>query len=333
MQDSIQPTALFAQQSITFLRARLTLRLLDDAMLPEAKGAMLRGGFGYAFQQGSCPAACWSRAEQCTSHPICAYRRLFEPPRPTDVPLLHNLQDIPRAFVIEPPTDDRRAFRAGEGLEFGLVLIGRGIDELAAFLQGFERLGTLGLGRSQARFRLERVEALHPWQPTGEVLYQDGRAVAGRSALPTIDAAAMLTYASALPADLRLTLWSPLRLKSHGEMLRQFDLAVLVRAISWRLAALNLFYSTSATLVDLRALSEFVHGVQVEPIDLRWDDLLRTSTRGGTLKTMPQGGLVGNVYLRAVPLPIRALLVAGSVAHVGKASTFGHGGLSIKRVG
>lgn len=45
-------------ESLPILRARVTFRLLQHAMLPPYKGAMLRGGFGYAFQRATCPEAC-----------------------------------------------------------------------------------------------------------------------------------------------------------------------------------------------------------------------------------------------------------------------------------
>ncbi len=51
------------------LRARVMLRLLEDATLPVHKAAMLRGGFGYAFQRATCPASCWGQSERCqTGH-------------------------------------------------------------------------------------------------------------------------------------------------------------------------------------------------------------------------------------------------------------------------
>lgn len=84
--------------------------------------------------------------------------------------------------MIEPPLDQKRCYAAGDSLEFGLVLIGRGVDFLPYFLHGFEALGATGLERELAKARLERVEALAPFEPTGTSIYQDGR-VADRSEL------------------------------------------------------------------------------------------------------------------------------------------------------
>ncbi|HEX9369654.1 MAG TPA: hypothetical protein VF897_01560, partial [Roseiflexaceae bacterium] len=182
------PRSPLAGLELPILRARVTMRLLEDAALPAAKGAMLRGGFGYAFQRAACPQACWGRSHECAVGALCPYRWVFETPHPPGVAHLHDLQDVPRPFVIEPPLDGRSRYAAGDALEFGLILIGRGIDHLAYFLFGFEQLGRMGLGARNARGRLERVEALRPWQPTGMAIYQDGRVVAGHDdRRPTTD--------------------------------------------------------------------------------------------------------------------------------------------------
>jgi hypothetical protein len=316
--------------ALPLLRARVTLRLLEDGPLPEFKGAMLRGGFGYAFQRVSCPPPCWGRSEACAASALCPYRWVFETPRPPGVEHLRSLQDIPRPFVIEPPPDGRTSYRAGESLEFGLVLIGRGVSYLPYFLAGFEELGRLGLGRGPVHARLERVEALRPWQPTGVVVYQDGRALADTGDLPLIDAAAIAERARQLPPTLHLTLHAPLRLKARGEFLRALDLPAIVQAACWRLNTLCIFHGDGPWEVDHRALVEQARAVAVERARLRWLDVQRTSTRGGREETMPQGGLLGTALLHGVSEELRAVLLAGEVVHIGKACTFGHGGYRLE---
>jgi hypothetical protein len=306
----------------------VTLRLLTHTQLPEYKGAMLRGGFGYAFQRASCPQSCWNNADGCALAQLCPFRWIFATPRPPGIEQIHDLHDIPRPFVIEPPTDGRREYRAGEALEFGLVVIGRAIDHLPYFLYSFEQLGRMGLGRDLAPARLERVEVLRPWQPIGTTIYQDGRAIGNDWDLPLITAQAIAAHAAQLPDDLRIELLTPLRLKARGNLLRSIDLGALVQAICWRLNTLSIFHGNGPWDVDHRTLVEQARAVAVEQ-RVRWVELLRTSTRGDDPQTMPQGGLVGSAILRGVPEAVRSVLLAGSVIHVGKSATFGHGGMGI----
>jgi hypothetical protein len=336
------------------------MRLLEDTALPASKGAMLRGGFGYAFQRSACPQPCWGASDRCAVGALCPYRWVFETPHPPGVSHLHDLQDVPRPFVIEPPLDGRTHYTAGDALEFSLVLIGRGIDHLPYFLFAFEQLGRMGLGRQHARARLERVEALRPWQPIGVAIYQDGRVLSAQNreprtenhaveytttgkeqtsaharssdGLPLYDAAAVAARAAALPADLRLTLRTPLRVKARGAFIETIDLGAIVQAACWRLNALSTFHGGGPWEVDHRALVAQARQVMIEGAQARWVDWERTSTRAPGPRTMKLGGIVGGAVLRGVPPEVRAILLMGSLVHVGKACVFGHGGYELEGV-
>lgn len=329
--DAAPPTACL-RTGLPVLRARVTLRLLEPAILPVHKAAMLRGSFGYAFQRTTCPQLCWGQSERCARETLCSYRQVFETPHPPDSPHLHNLRDVPRPFVIEPPTDGQTRLAAGASLEFGLVLIGRGIDYLPYFLFGFEQVGRMGLGKQQARARLERVEALHPWQPTGLVIYQDGVVLTSAAPLPTIEAEQVTARARTLPADLLLTLRTPLRVKTQGDWLQTIDPAALVQALCWRLNALAAFHGSGPWEADYRPFVDQARSIVVAEEDVGWADWTRTSTRSGTFKKMTLGGLLGSAVLRGVPPAVRTLLLAGSLVHVGKACVFGHGGYTLDRL-
>lgn len=310
---------------LELLRARVTLRMLDGTTLPAYKGALLRGGFGYAFQRATCPPACWGYSRICPVPTVCPYRWVFETPHPPDVAHLHDLRDVPRPFVIEPPLDGRTSYAAGDPLEFGLVLIGQGIFHLPYFLFGFEQLGRAGLGREHAKARLERVEALQPWQVTGKVIYQDGQVLTNGLDLPLLDGATLAEGAMLLPEDLQLRLHTPLRLKAQGDFLRRVEPAALVQALCWRLNALATFHGSGPWGVDYRSLVGQARAIAVEQEQVSWVDWERTSTRGGRQQKMKLGGIVGSAVLRGVPPEVRVVLMAGSMVHVGKACVFGHG--------
>jgi hypothetical protein len=314
------------------LRARVTLRLLEDTTLPVHKAALLRGGFGYAFQRATCPQPCWGQSDQCATDTICPYRQVFETPRPPDSDCLRNLRDIPRPFVIEPPTDGKTRYGGGDSLEFTLVLIGRGIDFLPYFLFGFEQVGRMGLGKQRARAQLERVEALRPWQPMGRVIYQDGEVLTSAEPLPALTADIVTARAYTLPADLRLVLRTPLRVKARGDFLQQIDPAALVQTICWRLQALAAFHSSSPWEADYRPLVDQAREVVVAEEQVGWADWTRTSTRGGAAKKMTLGGLLGSAVLRNVSPDLRVVLLMGSLVHVGKACVFGHGEYTLQRL-
>jgi len=320
-------TGLVLPDGLPLLRVRLTLRLIEATTLPAYKGGMLRGGFGYAFKRSSCPQPCWDR-DTCAVETLCPYRWIFETPHPPEVPHLHNLRDVPRPFVIDPPTDRRTRYAAGDTIEFTLTLIGQGITYLAYFLFGFEHLARMGLGGRSGRARLERAEALRPWQPVGQVIYQDGRAQSGLDDTTRsycYDAAAVMHQAAALPGDLWLTLETPLRIKHRGDWLHRVDPAALVQAACWRINALAVFHGDGPWPVDHRALVDQARAILVEREQVRWEDWERTSRHRKDQPTMKIGGLVGRAMLRDVPPDVRTVLLLGSLVHLGKACVFGHG--------
>jgi hypothetical protein len=318
---------------LSIVRARVTMRMLEPATLPPYKGAMLRGGFGYAFQRATsaCPTTCWGHADACNATLVCPYRQYFEPERVAQGGPLHDLRDIPRAFVIEPPLDERRSYAAGDALEFGLVLIGKAIDVLPNFLYGFAELGRSGLGAQLAKARLEHAAALRPFQHSGLTIFADDEAHVPADP-PTYNLAELPSHAARLPADLRLTFQTPLRVKSGGAFIEHVDLAAIVQAACWRLAALTRFYGDRTWDVDYQPIVAAARRVRIERAETRWFDWERTSTRGGGRRSMKLGGLIGGVSLREVPLDVRTVLLAASLLHVGKATVFGHGQLAISHM-
>jgi hypothetical protein len=157
------------------------------------------------------------------------------------------------------------------------------------------------------------------------VIYQDGRVLADTTALPLIDAAEIALRAAALPENLQLSLQTPLRVKTRGEFVRSIDPVALVQAACWRLNALATFHGGGPWEVDHRALVAQAREVTVEQAQARWVDWERTSSRGPEPRQMTLGGIVGGAVLRGVPPEVRAVLLVGSVVHVGKACVFGHG--------
>ncbi len=331
--DPLTPVPFYLPADLPILRARFSLRLLADARLPAYKGGMFRGGFGYAFQRATCPQSCWGKSKMCGLGVICPYRWVFETPHPPEIHHLHDLQDIPRPFVIDLPDERRTQFSAGETLEFGLVMIGRGIDYLPYFIFGFARFAEAGLGVQRVPARLERVEVLERWQPVGRVIYQDGQVLANEATLPLLDGAAIAAHAAHLPADLLLMLRTPLRVKSQGALLTDIDLPALVRAVCWRLNALATFHGAGPWTLDYRSVVEATRAVLLKDVKVQWEEWARRSTRPSAEQTMQMGGLLGTALLCGVPVAVRTVLLAGSLVHVGKACVFGHGAYRLASIG
>ena len=147
--------------------------------------------------------------------------------------------------------------------------------------------------------------------------------------LPLLNLAELPLQATTMAADLQLELRTPLRVKAGGAFINQFDLGAVVQATCWRISTLAAFHGPGPWAYDYRPLVATARSISVEAIDVAWVDWERTSTRGGAQRQMKLGGLIGKVNLRAVPTPIRAVLLAAQLLHLGKACVFGHGWIGI----
>src|SRR5579875_3628241 len=114
-------------------RYRFLLRATTFLHLSAFAGSTLRGGFGHVFKHTVCvwpPGDC----SRCVLKDRCAYPYVFETAPPPDAEKLRGLEQLPRPFVLEPPErGGRQSYRPGEHLDFGLVLVGRGIRYLPYF--------------------------------------------------------------------------------------------------------------------------------------------------------------------------------------------------------
>jgi hypothetical protein len=316
---------------IPYLRLRVELRALDRAFLPPFRGSLLRGAFGNALRRSVCAFGPGQSCASCPLRAACVYTRLFEsylegePP-----PLLRGVPTAPRPLVVEPEiladpgdtADAPRDLAPGDPLRFDLLLVGRTVDLQAYALLAIERLAGNGLGRTRARFAVQRVSALDvsgSWRSVVE----DGRP-AGRGILKPA-----FPSADALPGDrLRLRFLTPTRLPSKNERETDPGFPALAFAMLRRTLELAWVHVPGAA-VDwrFRPLLDQAHGVRISASDLRWQDQERYSAR--QRRTMTFGGFVGTMELEGDLAPFAPLLRTAEILHVGKGATFGLGRFAV----
>jgi hypothetical protein len=312
-------------------RYRFRLQALENTRLPKYKGGMLRGGFGHVFKRAVCAYQDW-RARDCAACPLrsrCAYVYVFETLPPTDVAFTGKLSDAPRPFVLEPPLDYRTGYRTGDVLPFGLVLVGQGIHYLPYFIAVFQALGEAGLGKEQGRFRLHEVEAVHPL--TGDVVtvYRAADRAARDCDLSVGYAEAEAAAQALSPDRLSLRFLTPMRLKYDGNYVAEPPFHVLFRNAMRRVSWLSYFHCGQRWEANFPALVAAAEEVATAHMETTWVDWGRTSTR--QRRHMTLGGFVGEVEYEGELEPFLPLMLLGSLVHVGKACTFGHGWYEVVR--
>lgn len=310
-----------ADFSLSHYQFRLTL--LDTLHIHPYKGSALRGGFGHTFKRLVCvqPQACHKTCQMGNS---CPYGYIFETAPPDDSQVLRNVGAVPRPFVIEPPSDKRMLLIPGEVLPFGLTLIGRGDSYLPYFIAVFRELGNEGLGRKRARFQLESVDAISPYEPASKAVFRADDALI-KTVNVTVDRQAIIHRVKRLPAGrLTLNFLTPTKLKHNKMWIRtgpQFQ--ALVKSLLGRLSSLSYFHCGERLDVDFRDLIDQAATVKIETSDTTWESWSRFS--GRQKQRIDMGGLMGRVTYAGELAPYLPLLAVGELIHVGKGTVFGNG--------
>jgi hypothetical protein len=297
-------------------RYRFTVRLRADLTLPEFSGSLLRGQFGAALRR----SACITRAKSCEGCPLlatCPYPAIFETPAPADHPL-QKFSAVPNPYVIEPPPLGTRFVAAGESLSFGMVLVGRALDQLPLIVYALQRAFGRGIGPQRAAGDLE------------DIVYEDADGEA--TWIWDRDAARVLPHAPrlVLPSfgvvrQARLAIDTPLRLQENSRPLHGRDLSPrrLVTALVRRAALLFEFHAGRPGFGA--GAGEVAHHAEqlAQQHDLAWHDWTRYSSRQRQAMTL--GGVLGTWTLHGDLAPLVPWLWLGQWLHVGKNATMGMG--------
>ena len=307
---------------------RLTVRALERVALPPFKGSMLRGGFGHAFKERACvqrrgPGATGSACPRCVFPRICPFAQVFETSAPPGAP--KRFADAPRPFALKVRLDPRSELKPGERIEFGLALIGRGIDYLPYFVYGFERLAQRGLGPRRGRCLLERVEATDGL--AASTVFQAG----GGTIQAELRPRTLEDFVRPGAGDrwrLQIDLETPLRLEADGEVQPDLCFPDFARALLRRIALLRLFHCAGG--LSREAPDQLLAGADLVEVrrTLRWYDWQRFSSRQQAW--MDMGWLVGSLVVEGRPGALLPYLRVGELVNVGKNATFGLGSYRLK---
>lgn len=309
---------------------RTTLRVSQPMALPAYKGSVLRGGFGSAFRR----IACAGRAKTCDGCLVrgaCPYAYVFETSPAPDSSALRHFKDVPRPFAFEPPMDMGTQYEPGESLEFGLVLIGRGLEYLPFFIAAFKELGRTGIGPRRAGFDLVKVEQCRPWSADRLTLYDATRGLVSPPLsrhgwyVGPVEVTAMAERLD--PARLEVEFVTFTRLKTEDRVQPTPAFEALARAALRRVSSLAYFHHGVNLELDYPALVSRSRDIRLVSDRTRWVSWNRYSNRQDA--AMNLGGLVGRAVYEGDLTPFRELLIVASLVHIGKNATFGLGQIKL----
>lgn len=295
--------------------------------LPAYKGAVFRGGFGYAFKKIVCIQRTKKECTECLLHRRCVYSYIFETSPPEDTKVLRLYRTIPHPFVIEPPLSGDRIVKQNDTLTFNLILIGRAVDYLPYFILTFTELGKQGIGKNRSKFILEKIEALDI-NGEGKSVYTSEDGVF-QNDYPLLEAS-QLNQAESNNGNrqIEIEFLTPFRVRFDGKITDDIEFHVIFRNLLRRVSSLQYFHCGRELECDYKAYIEDAEKIKTVSNDLQWFDWERYSTRQKQKMTL--GGVLGNVKYEGNLRPFMQILKLGEHIHLGKGTSFGLGQYRIK---
>lgn len=270
------------------VRFVLSLRALDVIELPPYKGSTFRVGFGTAFKKVVCVIK-RTECDLCLLKAKCIYSYIFETPPPEDSEILRKYEKAPHPFIIEPPPETKRIYRAGETITFNLILIGKAIDYLAYFIYTFIELGKIGIGKGRGHYELTDVFC------DGKTIYHnsDGQLKYFPANLPTISESIRHTNGFGNTDTITFNFLTPTRLVVNEDLVVEPEFHHLIRGLLRRISTLSYFHYGERLYLDFKGLIARASGIKVKDRDTQWYDWERYSSRQDT--RMKLGGFIGSV--------------------------------------
>jgi len=301
---------------------KLILKAKEPMFLPEYKGSMFRGGFGYTLRHICCSSK-EGNCKECLLKEKCPYAYIFETSPPAEVKHFGRNKEVPRPYIFEPPLDSKREFRAGEDLVFHLVLIGKAIDYLPYFIYTVRELGNIGVTPRRHKYELTTMYAVDELKERSEKIYSSEDEMIYNQILPiTFKDCAERTGFDKKRVIIKFI--TPTRIKYQSKYL--FDnlpFPTLIQSLTLRINALSIFHCNGEWDESLRDLRKTAEVVKIAESSLRKKSVRRYSSRQRKQDTL--SGFIGDVVYEGDLMEFLPLLVLGQFIHVGSDCVFGCG--------
>lgn len=320
---------------IKFTKLILILEAIDDIHLPEYKGAVFRGGFGYQFKKIVCVQRNISDCKGCMIEKTCIYSYIFETPLPEDSEKLRLYRTVPHPFVIEPPQEDRQFINKHDLFQFNVTLIGKAICYLPYIIYTFIELGKAGIGAKpittdkttkhppRGKFNLKEVQSLNMDGQTQSIYNHEQQTIDNN--YPILEAANLnhIKTKDKNRNEIAINFITPCRIRYDRKISNNLEFHIIIRNLLRRVSSLSYFHCNKELECDYKAIIEEAQKIKTINSNLKWYNWDRFSTR--QKQRMKLGGLLGNVAYQGNITPFLQLLRLGEYLHVGKSTSFGLG--------
>lgn len=302
--------------SVPYIKLKFSLIFPEGAELVREKVSALRGGMGEMLLRQNCIGG--RDCMHCRFSDACiVYKTLYT--RMERSPAFMQGENSV-GYLIECE-NSRTYFQPDSGFFFYLTLFGDNVASFSLYLQAFYQLGQVGLGKQNARYRIDEVRTTQ-----GNLIMRDNRVYVENYKTETV-----CDYVRRRQEELaiagcanELTFHSPLCLKYQGEFIREFRAEAIFPALFRRVMIMDYFVREYIDHPDL--------GGTELPVIVEQSAAMRTVPRFSARKgeKMYLQGIVGKMVFADIPDIYIPYLLAGELFHIGKNTSFGFGRYTLR---
>lgn len=307
-----------------FARFRFTYVVQEPLKMPQYKGGVFRGRFGYLLREIACIGNAGQCEKACSFPARCIYSKCFETPVPDDSLLLRGQTYAPHPFVLEPPRTGKLDYVPGETFTCNMILIGDAIHLLPWIVLAFDQIGKRRIGQQghRGRCRLEKVESLAACdhrQP--QIIYTADSEMLTDNVV-VLQLADVTDSIPDVTDAIELDFITPTSIKVRGRWSARLTFEHLVRNLLRRIRFLSYFHCGEDLDIDAHHLITTAANIS-HLSRLRWIPSGRYSYR--TDEPVPMGGFIGKIHFGGELEPFVPFIWLGKYLHIGHYTAFGFG--------
>ena len=319
-------------QNFRFARYRFTYTVQEPLKMPQDKGNVFRGRFGYMLRHITCVGSSEHCEAQCQFPDRCVYSKCFETPVPDNSPMLRGQPFAPHPFILEPPRTGKLDYAPGDTFTCNLTLIGDAIHLLPWMVFTFDQIGKrrIGLRDKRGQCQLSKVESLpaHDNHSSQTIYTAETEMLTDDGLILRLDD--VMQAALHITDEIELEFLTPTSIKVDGKWTSALTFEHLIRNLLRRIRFLNYFHCGEDldTEIDAYALIKAAQSVRHKS-RLQWLQRGRYSHRAEAV--VPMSGFMGNIRFEGDVTPFLPFICLGEYLHIGHHTAFGYGRYRIGR--
>jgi hypothetical protein len=308
--------------NLTTRRLRIKFLALEDALLSEFKGSMLRGSLAHAMARTTCKKTNSKQCDACEEATDCPFYIAFKKRFEDEVPWRKPGNNAPRPFVIDC-TDTEKRFRRGDYLTFYLNLFGTRL-QTELWIDVLQNMALAGLTKRKHKFTLYSVslQTRFPDSDTWQNLY-----VFPRNHSKGLQGT---TEISMMENDDHAILYflTPTQFNIETRFATDFTFSDLIKRLLRRYYELAALYEQPIGNYEFENFSMAAQKIVTQK-ELAWHrGWKRFSSTQGTVLNLD--GHLGSIKLEGDLTLFKELLVKVQLFHVGKETVFGLGKMRLQ---